>query len=163
MNHRWHTHEDRYNRELWYLDDNDRIVGLVRGCAMQKEEWSAVKTDLDKRIPLGGLSHREGRKEGGGDGVRSYGSGAGGGGAMSDNDKYRGLYEKYEVFRTDPEAQKRHERCAYFVLDLTHDPIALKAIQTYEDEARKAGYTQLADDLALARAASVIGSIPGVG
>ena len=80
---------------------------------------------------------------------------------MSDRDKERGLYQKYEVRRVDPEAEARHQGCEYFVLDLTHDPLALEAIKTYEEAARRAGYTKLADDLQLARHAAVLSGVGG--
>lgn len=65
-------------------------------------------------------------------------------------DKERGLYGKFKVERTDgrdvgPHA--KHDGCDYFVLDLTHDPIAREAAVAYSREARRAGFSQLADDL----------------
>lgn len=45
------------------------------------------------------------------------------------------LYGKYDVFRTDkaeedPES-KHYLGCAYFVLDLDHDPFAAEALRAY--------------------------------
>jgi len=66
----------------------------------------------------------------------------------SDADKGRGLYRKYKIERTDGghEPGKRHDGCAYFVLDLTHDQFAAPALLAYasacEDE-----FPQLAADL----------------
>lgn len=68
---------------------------------------------------------------------------------MSDHDKRRGLYNKFSIMRIDGNSaygQKHHE-CDYFVLDLTHDPLAIPAIRAYAIEASKAGYTKLAEDL----------------
>lgn len=52
---------------------------------------------------------------------------------MSDNDRGRGLYEKYHVERVDGTsgAGGAHERCAYFVLDLEHDPFGGPAFVAY--------------------------------
>lgn len=64
------------------------------------------------------------------------------------NDTERGLYEKFRVERTDGRSVEgeKHEDCCYFVLDLTHDPLAYPALITY---ARKCAdkYPGLADDL----------------
>lgn len=48
-------------------------------------------------------------------------------------DKTRGLYEKFLVQRRDGTDAPggKHEGCEYFVLDLTHDPFALKAVRAY--------------------------------
>ena len=48
-------------------------------------------------------------------------------------DKQRGVYGKFQVTRTDGQSEpgQKHENCEYFVLDLTHDPHALAAIQAY--------------------------------
>lgn len=64
-------------------------------------------------------------------------------------DPSRGLYHKFIVERTDgtSAAGEKHEGCKYFVLDLDHDPIAMKVLRTYAKEARHAGYVLLADDL----------------
>jgi len=61
----------------------------------------------------------------------------------------RGLYEKFQVYRTDRTDRKpgdKHFKCDYFVLDLTHDPHALAAVRAYADSCR-ADYPQLAADL----------------
>lgn len=70
-----------------------------------------------------------------------------------DPDRDRGLYRKFDVRRTNPESQARHQDCDYFVLDLTHDRLAAEAIDAYERAADREGYHQLADDLRLKRAA----------
>lgn len=59
-----------------------------------------------------------------------------------------GLYEKYYVERTDGSSRHggKHERCDYFVLDLTHDRYALSALRAYA-EACEAEYPRLAADL----------------
>lgn len=46
---------------------------------------------------------------------------------------YNGLYEKYEIKRIDgrDEPGQKHDGCALFVLDLTHDPAARKALRQY--------------------------------
>jgi len=47
----------------------------------------------------------------------------------------RGIYEKYKVKRTDGNSApgKKHFGCSYFVLDLTHDPFSLSAIEAYAE------------------------------
>jgi len=62
------------------------------------------------------------------------------------NDTRDGVYHKFNVERADPEAQARHRTCAYFVLDVDHDPHALPALVAYADAAA-AEYPKLADDL----------------
>lgn len=44
-----------------------------------------------------------------------------------------GFYDKYRVRRTDrsDEPGGKHEDCKYFVLDLTHDPYAVDALEAY--------------------------------
>ena len=44
-----------------------------------------------------------------------------------------GLYEKFEVTRTDGRSAKgeRHHGCSYFVVDLDHDPLAADTILFY--------------------------------
>ena len=63
--------------------------------------------------------------------------------------KALGLLGKFHVERTDGRSAKgeKHDGCDYFVLDLTHDPLAFPAIAAYEQAARIAGYEALADDL----------------
>jgi hypothetical protein len=48
-------------------------------------------------------------------------------------DSTRGLYGKYSVKRTDGTSEhgEKHERCKYFVLDLTHDQFAKAALSAY--------------------------------
>ena len=60
----------------------------------------------------------------------------------------RGLYNKYTVKRTDgtDEPGGKHHGCEYFVLDLTHDPFALFAIDAYA-KACEQEYPYLAIDL----------------
>jgi hypothetical protein len=60
----------------------------------------------------------------------------------------RGLYGKYHVERTDGSSEpgKKHEDCAYFVLDLTHDRNAPPALIAYA-AACEAEYPVLARDL----------------
>lgn len=60
----------------------------------------------------------------------------------------RGLYQKFEVTRTDGSSGRggRHEHCEYFVLDITHDPFAFPALLAYAAACR-AKFPKLADDL----------------
>lgn len=60
-------------------------------------------------------------------------------------DKTRGLYGKYHVERVD--LSPKHPDCSYFVLDLTHDPLARPAVLAYAAAAEDAGSVVLADDL----------------
>ena len=64
------------------------------------------------------------------------------------SDKERGLYRKYVVTRVDGSSEpgRKHEKCDYFVLDLTHDPFALHAIAAYVHACEKE-YPALAEDL----------------
>lgn len=50
-----------------------------------------------------------------------------------------GLYRKYKVTRTDGSSRKgrKHEDCAYFVLDLEHDPFAIPALEAYANACRE--------------------------
>ncbi len=50
-------------------------------------------------------------------------------------DTQRGLYRKYEVRRTDGSTQ--HRDCAYFVLDVKHDPYAIPALRAYAEACRE--------------------------
>lgn len=63
-------------------------------------------------------------------------------------DTERGLYEKYKVTRTDGSSEKggKHEKCAYFVLDMTHDKHALAALRAYAKSCRDE-YPELSTDL----------------
>ena len=64
------------------------------------------------------------------------------------SDQETGLYQKYKVTRTDGrDAQgEKNANCEYFVLDLTHDPFALAAIEAYADACERE-YEPLAVDL----------------
>ncbi len=64
------------------------------------------------------------------------------------SDKAQGLYNKFRVERTDGKSApgERHDGCEYFVLDLTHDPYAIPAIEAYID-ACAGEYPLLASDL----------------
>ena len=63
-------------------------------------------------------------------------------------DKKRGVYNKFEVTRTDGGSRpgKKHHRCEYFVLDLTHDKHAEAALRAYADSCANE-YPLLASDL----------------
>lgn len=70
---------------------------------------------------------------------------------MSDEEKrYRGLYDKFEVLRTDGRDNEgeKHFGCRYFILDLNHDPHARVAILAYANSC-EADYPRLARDLRL--------------
>lgn len=49
------------------------------------------------------------------------------------NDEDRGLYEKFTVLRNDGSSGegRKHDKCEYFVLDLSHDPHARNALIGY--------------------------------
>lgn len=53
----------------------------------------------------------------------------------------RGIYRKYELRRTDGSSEPggKHEKCSYFVLDITHDPHAIPALEAYAQACRGAG------------------------
>ena len=63
-------------------------------------------------------------------------------------DRTRGLYNKFTVTRNDGSSEqgKKHHRCAYFVLDLTHDKSAIPALRAYADDC-ESEYPLLAADL----------------
>lgn len=63
-------------------------------------------------------------------------------------DPTRGLFGKFHVTRTDGTDQpgRKHHGCEYFVLDLTHDPHAILALQRYAQSCRY-DYPLLARDL----------------
>ena len=67
---------------------------------------------------------------------------------MANEDKGRGLYQKFHVARLDGSSGPggKHDGCDYFVLDLTHDPFALAAVIEYA-RACCAEYPKLAADL----------------
>lgn len=69
---------------------------------------------------------------------------------MTEQDRNRGLYNKFVVQRTDGTdvSGGKHKDCEYFVLDLTHDPFALPAIRAYADACHEK-YPKLAEDLGL--------------
>ena len=58
------------------------------------------------------------------------------------------VFEKFSVVRTDGESAEggRHFGCAYWVLDVTHDPAALPALAAYAD-AVEATHPMLAADI----------------
>ena len=64
-------------------------------------------------------------------------------------DKTQGITEKFLVERVDGKSEpfKKHWGCAYFVLDLDHDPHAIPAIRAYADSCERDGYAALARDL----------------
>lgn len=65
-----------------------------------------------------------------------------------------GIYDKFKVTRRDGTHRKgkKHDKCQYYVLDLTHDPHAIPALRAYIKSVEKEE-PQLAADLraALAR------------
>lgn len=64
------------------------------------------------------------------------------------DDKPRGLYRKFDVYRTDGSSRPgaKHHNCEYFVLDLSHDKHAEAALRAYADSC--AGeFPRLAADL----------------
>lgn len=64
-------------------------------------------------------------------------------------DKRRGLYRKFLIERTDGLSApgKKHDGCAYFVLDLTHDiRYSIAALQAYASACAQE-YPKLAEDL----------------
>jgi hypothetical protein len=62
--------------------------------------------------------------------------------------KEKGIYGKFIVKRADGKDApgEKHARCAYFVLDIDHDPYAIAAIRAYA-EACNNDYPKLACDL----------------
>lgn len=66
----------------------------------------------------------------------------------SQPDVEAGLYQKFEVYRTDrrDEIGFKHHGCEYFVLDITHDQFAKAALAAYA-EACRATHPQLAEDI----------------
>ncbi len=59
----------------------------------------------------------------------------------------RGLLHKYDVVRTDGSSAPggKHDSCAYFVLDMTHDPHAQPALTAYADDAEQQRPSLVAD------------------
>lgn len=49
----------------------------------------------------------------------------------------RGVYEKFQVRRTDGDPAGKHRSCTYFVLDLDHDENALPALKAYAKSCKK--------------------------
>lgn len=62
----------------------------------------------------------------------------------SGQDKYIGVYRKFEVTRHDPTG--KHKNCFYFVLDVDHDQFSVPALTAYA-EACKEEFPALAADL----------------
>ena len=71
------------------------------------------------------------------------------GGERNCDQKEKGLYDKFRVYRTDGKHDPgdKHEGCEYFVLDLTHDRFAVRALMAYAGSCRAGGYIPLACDL----------------
>jgi hypothetical protein len=67
---------------------------------------------------------------------------------IDDSDANRGFYDKFIVKRTDGRdtAGEKHAGCAYFVLDLDHDPHAGPAILAYAQSCQES-HPKLAADL----------------
>ena len=55
------------------------------------------------------------------------------------SDKERGIYQKYNVTRTDGSSGPggKHEHCHYWVLDLIHDKHAAPALRAYAESCEK--------------------------
>lgn len=77
--------------------------------------------------------------------------------------RYRGIYNKFIVKRVDNNdgPGDKHERCQYFVLDLTHDPHATIAILAYAESA-KHQYPVLSQDLVGLAAVAYKGDYPRI-
>lgn len=60
----------------------------------------------------------------------------------------QGLYRKFNVSRTNGSDGPggKHDGCDYFVLDLSHDPHAYRALKAYIESCRRE-FPTLADDL----------------
>jgi hypothetical protein len=67
---------------------------------------------------------------------------------MKMGDETKGLYEKFDVRRTDGSSAPggKHHGCEYFVLDLAHDKHATAALRAYADSC-EAEFPLLAADL----------------
>ena len=67
---------------------------------------------------------------------------------LDQKDGQVGVYNKYDVRRTDGRCEpgEKHENCAYFVLDITHDPHAVAALRAYAESCR-ISHPQLAIDI----------------
>lgn len=64
------------------------------------------------------------------------------------DDSRAGLYGEYSVTRLDGSSESggKHEKCNYFVLDITHDPHAIPALLEYAVSCRDS-HPQLSQDL----------------
>lgn len=64
------------------------------------------------------------------------------------SDQGRGIWAKFVVVRTDGQSEEGqfHHGCAYFPLDLTHDPHAIPAVLAYADSCERDN-PNLAEDL----------------
>lgn len=73
-------------------------------------------------------------------------------------DKNKGIYKKFEVTRTDGKSApgEKHHDCEYFVIDITHDPYAIQALQAYAKACKKE-YPKLASDLDAIVAGRLVG------
>lgn len=62
--------------------------------------------------------------------------------------KNTGIYHKFNVTRTDGSSAPggKHFGCVYFVLDVSHDPHAIPALQAYMASC-EADYPYLAEDI----------------
>ena len=80
------------------------------------------------------------------------------------SDKSRGIYHKFNVQRVDGRDApgEKHEDCFYFVLDVTHDPFALGALETYAQACEKE-YPGLAYDLrfVVSKRRNIAGEVDG--
>ena len=67
---------------------------------------------------------------------------------MTKRTRAAGVYRKFKITRTDGAHRRggKHDGCAYFVLDLTHDPFALPALAAYAEACAKE-FPALAGDL----------------
>lgn len=76
---------------------------------------------------------------------------------MSDNQ--RGIYSKFHIERTDGSSAPggKHERCAYFALDLEHDPFAIPALKASAAACAET-HPELARDVL-----RIASSAPGIG
>ena len=65
---------------------------------------------------------------------------------MDDNN--RGIYRKFNIERTDGSSAEggKHHGCSYFVLDLSHDPFAIPALEAYA-KACKESHPELSKDI----------------
>jgi hypothetical protein len=70
---------------------------------------------------------------------------------------------EFRVERTDGSSApgEKHDGCEYFILDVTHDPHALPALEAYAASCER-DYPLLARDLRLMRDAKAIAAIRGV-